>query len=109
MQVAANLLGNAVTHGTPGKPITVVATTSGDEFQFRSTHAGPALSPADIARLFKPYFRPAKSDAASGLGLGRYIVSEIAKAHGGTADATAQEGELTFTLRIPRLPAADRS
>lgn len=109
VQVAANLLGNAVTHGTPGKPITVVATTSGDEFQFSSTNAGPALSPADIARLFKPYFRPAKSHAASGLGLGLYIVSEIAKAHGGTADATAQEGELTFTLRIPRLPAADRS
>jgi len=70
---------------------------------------GPSPVPADIARLFKPCFRPAKSDAASVLGLGLYIVSEIAKAHGGTADATAQEGELTFTLRIPRLPAADRS
>lgn len=101
-QVASNLLANAVAHGTPGQPIKVIATTSGDEFQFRSSNAGPPMSPADVERLFKPYFRPASNEASTGLGLGLYIVSEIAKAHHGTASASAQGGEMTFTVRIPR-------
>jgi signal transduction histidine kinase len=60
--------------------------------------------PAEVAHLFGPYFRPATNSTKSGLGLGLglYIVSEIAKAHHGTATASAQGDELTFTVRIPR-------
>ncbi|MBK0393527.1 GAF domain-containing sensor histidine kinase [Ramlibacter algicola] len=104
-QVASNLLANAVAHGTPGQPITVTATTEGDEFHFRSSNAAPRMSPADVGRLFQPYFRPADRDASGGLGLGLYIVSEIARAHRGTAAAAAEEGAVSFTVRIPRSPA----
>lgn len=102
VQVAANLLGNAVTHGTPGQPVAVRATATADAFELTSTNAGPPLSAADLAGLFKPYFRPATNSKSAGLGLGLYIVSEIAKAHRGTATASAEGGELTFTVRIPR-------
>ena len=102
VQVAANLLGNAVTHGTPGRPIAVRATATEDAFELTSSNVGPPLPAADVAGLFKPYFRPATNSKSSGLGLGLYIVSEIAKAHRGTATASAERGELTFTVRIPR-------
>ena len=106
VQAAANLLANAVTHGSRGKLITVKAGMSEDEFRFETSNKGPRLAPAEIARLFQPYFRPTTSTAGGGLGLGLYIVSEIAKAHHGTASATTQSAEITFTVRIPREPAA---
>ena len=102
VQVAANLLGNAVTHGSPGQPIAVRATATADAFELTSSNVAPALSSAEVAALFKPYFRPATNSKSSGLGLGLYIVSEIAKAHRGTATASAERCELTFTVRIPR-------
>ena len=102
VQVAANLLGNAVTHGMPGQPIAVRANATAEAFELSSSNLAPPLSPADVAGLFKPYFRPATNSKSSGLGLGLYIVSEIAKAHRGTATASAERGELTFMVRIPR-------
>jgi hypothetical protein len=36
-----------------------------------------------------------------GLGLGLYIASEIAKAHGGTLDAVSNPAETRFTFRMP--------
>jgi len=106
VQVAANLLSNAVTHGTPGRPIKVFASASGDQFTFSSSNAAPQMSSSEVARLFQPYFRPTTNTAGSGLGLGLYIVSEIAKAHKGEAVAALQDGQLEITVRIPLAPAA---
>ena len=78
------------------------ATASDEAFELTSSNVAPPLSPEDVASLFKPYFRPATNSKSSGLGLGLYIVSEIAKAHRGTAMASAEGGEVKFTVRIPR-------
>jgi signal transduction histidine kinase len=40
-------------------------------------------------------------DARQGLGLGLYIASEIARAHGGTLEATSSAEETRFTFRMP--------
>ena len=37
-----------------------------------------------------------------GMGLGLYIVREIAKGHGGTAEARSDVRETVFTVRLPR-------
>lgn len=37
-----------------------------------------------------------------GLGLGLFIVREIARAHGGDVDVRSREGETTFAVRLPR-------
>ena len=37
-----------------------------------------------------------------GLGLGLYIVRDIAKGHGGTAEARSDDRETVFTVRFPR-------
>ncbi|HLW12300.1 MAG TPA: ATP-binding protein, partial [Casimicrobiaceae bacterium] len=37
-----------------------------------------------------------------GMGLGLYIVREVAKVHGGTAEARSDDRETVFTVRLPR-------
>jgi signal transduction histidine kinase len=51
--------------------------------------------------LFEPFFRGDVRPSGEGLGLGLYIASEIAKAHGGTLDVTSSGGETRFTFRMP--------
>jgi signal transduction histidine kinase len=62
---------------------------------------GPVISAEHRARLFQPFVRGPNVGDAKGLGLGLYIASEIAKAHGGTLDVVSAERETRFTFRIP--------
>lgn len=67
MQAAGNLIGNAVTHGKPGRPVRVVADTEGAEFRLAVHNAGPSMSVEELAALFKPYFRPSAPMPAAAL------------------------------------------
>lgn len=103
-QLFSNLLGNALTHGTPGEPIRVCAVTRGGFFELSVANAGNEIAPEMLTQLFKPFVRGAGSGAQQGLGLGLYIASEIAKAHGGTLAAVSSPSETRFTFRMPLLP-----
>ena len=56
-----------------------------------------------LAKLFQPYFRAVvrPSQEGLGLGLGLYIASEIARAHGGTLSVTSDDTETRFVLNVP--------
>jgi signal transduction histidine kinase len=54
-----------------------------------------------MERLFSPFSRGEVRPSQQGLGLGLYIASEIAKAHGGTIDVTSTSEVTCFTLRMP--------
>ena len=54
-----------------------------------------------MERLFYPFSRGEVRASQQGLGLGLYIASEIAKAHGGTLDVTSTPKLTCFTLRMP--------
>lgn len=99
-QLLSNLLGNALTHGEPGKPVLVTAKTDG-RFELAVRNSGQAISPEAMARLFLPFARGEVRPSKQGLGLGLYIASEIAKAHGGVIDVTSNEEETCFTFRMP--------
>jgi len=101
-QLFSNLLGNALTHGLAGEPVTVTAKTD-DEFELAVCNAGDPISPAALERLFQPFARGEVRPSKQGLGLGLYIASEIAKAHGGTIDVTSTPELTCFTLRMPLL------
>jgi sigma-B regulation protein RsbU (phosphoserine phosphatase) len=100
-QLAANLISNAVTHGAPGLPIEVKGWTEGSRFLFSVTNGGIPIPEEARARLFQPFFRGAIRRSQHGLGLGLFIVSEIAKAHGGTIAVTSSEEETRFTFSMP--------
>lgn len=101
-QLLSNLLANAVQHGRSHTPIVVVL--GGDEATFTLSVAnqGDTIPPDIQARLFQPYFRGGQSGRHDGLGLGLYIVSEIARAHHGTVAVTSVAGETVFTFTMPR-------
>jgi signal transduction histidine kinase len=100
-QLFSNLLGNAITHGTAARPIRVDATTQGGEFELSVANSGEPIPPEAMDRLFQPFYRVSAQDSQQGLGLGLYIASEIARAHGGTINVTSSPEETRFTFRMP--------
>jgi signal transduction histidine kinase len=99
-QLFSNLLGNALTYGAPDQPVRVAAKTSDGQFELAVANTGDPIAPESFARLFQPFSRGTASNQ-QGLGLGLYIASEIARAHGGTIDAVSTQEETRFTLRMP--------
>jgi sigma-B regulation protein RsbU (phosphoserine phosphatase) len=99
-QLFSNLLGNALTYGTAGEPVTVIAKAE-KQFELAVCNAGNPISAAAMERLFYPFSRGEVRPSQQGLGLGLYIASEIAKAHGGSIDVTSTPDQTCFTLKMP--------
>jgi signal transduction histidine kinase len=97
----SNLVGNAVTHGAPDRPILVQASTCGGTFALSVENGGVPIPPEIIKELFKPFFRVSVRPNHQGLGLGLYIASEIARAHGGTLEVTSTPEATRFSFRMP--------
>jgi len=100
-QMFSNLLGNALSHGASGEPVRVQASATGGIFELSVSNAGEQIPPAALSQLFKPFVRGTLGTQKEGLGLGLYIASEIARAHGGTLSATSSPEETRFTFRMP--------
>jgi PAS domain S-box-containing protein len=101
-QVMTNLLGNALTHGED--PIVASVVGDADAVTLRVVNHGPPIPPEVLAKIFEPFARASERRASSkpGLGLGLFIVSEIARAHGGTVDVRSTADETVFLVRLPR-------
>jgi signal transduction histidine kinase len=100
-QLLSNLVGNALTHGAPDQPVRVRAVTTGGQFLLSVSNQGEAISPEAMEQLFQPFFRGEGQGPTDGLGLGLYIASEIAKAHGGALDVASSPEETRFTFLMP--------
>ncbi|WP_211314050.1 GAF domain-containing sensor histidine kinase [Humitalea rosea] len=98
-QLLSNLLANALVHGAPEAPIRVSATTQGNMLELSVASGGDPIPPAVLERLFQPFFRGGSSQ--NGLGLGLFIASEIARAHGGVIEVASDPAETRFTFRMP--------
>jgi signal transduction histidine kinase len=100
-QLFSNLLGNALSYGTPDKPVLVEASTADGRFELSVANAGEPIPPDAMERLFAPFSRDKCRPCQQGLGLGLYIASEIARAHGGTLAVVSTVEETRFTFRMP--------
>jgi PAS domain S-box-containing protein len=100
-QLLSNLLGNAFVYGAPTAPIRVYARAQDGQFELSVTNSGATIEPSDLEWLFQPFFRSKVRGSREGLGLGLYICSEIAKAHGGTISVSSENETTSFTLRMP--------
>lgn len=105
-QMVSNIIGNAVTHNTGGPGAFVAVTLrrdGGDTVLFDVANSGPRIDPDTSDRLFEPFYRATPrvgSDRGHGLGLA--LVRSVARAHGGTATATARPtGGLDLQVRLP--------
>ena len=100
-QLFSNLLGNAITYGDQGKPIRVSARTINGAFELVVTNYGAPIPERAMDNLFEPYMR-GDHPSQQGLGLGLYIASQIAKAHGGTLKASSDAEETRFVFEMPQ-------
>ncbi|MBG6077913.1 PAS domain S-box-containing protein [Polaromonas sp. CG_9.11] len=105
-QLVGNLVSNAMAYGEPGAPVVVTSTREDAFFSLSVQNRGLPI-PADIMDgLFERMVRSCDQVSnARSVGLGLFIVSEIAKAHGGTVSvaSTLEEGTV-FTVVIPQAP-----
>jgi len=103
VQAVGNLVGNAATHGAPGRPITVRTAGEGEHFRVAVHNEGRPIPPEMIPVLFQPMVRGAPEQAGDGgIGLGLFIVQEIVQRHGGSVKVESTEpAGTTFTMLIP--------
>jgi signal transduction histidine kinase len=110
-QAIANLVSNAIAHGQD--PIVVELEDRGSELVVNIRNRGE-IPAALLPTLFDPFTHfggerrqgegatPGQDRRRGHLGLGLYIVHEIATGHGGTIVATSAQGETTFRITLPR-------
>ena len=113
--IVANMVGNALEHGSP--PVTVTVAGDARHVSVSVTDAGPGIPPEHQEHLFDRFYKadpsrprtgpgggpdtPARRTAGSGLGLA--IARENARLHGGDVTvATPPGGGTRFTLTLPR-------
>ncbi len=100
-QLLSNLVGNALTHGAKDAPIAVECAVEDGAFLLSVSNAGEEIPLAARAQLFHPFSRGKAGSPREGLGLGLYIASEIAAAHGGRLSVASSPEETRFTFRMP--------
>ena len=105
-QLVGNLVANAIAYGDPAHPVTVTSKVANACFSISVQNQGSPISEEIKAGLFKPMVRgDSRSAASRSVGLGLYIVSEIAKAHGGAMEITSDSCSGTlFTATMPMGP-----
>jgi signal transduction histidine kinase len=83
-----NLVDNAVRHG--GGEVEAWTTPTG----FVVADRGPGVPADQVERIFEPFYRPAghAEGRDGGVGLGLWLVREIALAHGGDVTVSARDG-----------------
>ena len=102
-QLLNNLVINAIQYGDEGGTIGVGLRGEDSEVVLTVTNSGQPVDADTLAAIFEPLQRgrgQRKND--SGLGLGLYIASEIAKAHGGSIAVTSEGMQTVFAAHLPR-------
>lgn len=106
-----NLIDNAIKYSSGQIQVKVALDEMADRrVAVRVTDQGVGISPVELKRIFRRFYRipAAVAMRAKGSGLGLFIVRSVAKKHGGRAYAES-EGQgrgSTFTLLLPKASEA---
>ncbi|MEO8921814.1 MAG: hybrid sensor histidine kinase/response regulator [Caldimonas sp.] len=103
-QVASNLLGNALRHGTPGAPVRAHLDGTDPVAVVLSVSNSGRIGDELLPHIFDPFRgREERAGRSGGLGIGLYIVQQILAAHGGTVSVKSGDNDQTeFRVRLPR-------
>jgi sigma-B regulation protein RsbU (phosphoserine phosphatase) len=104
-QLLGNLVANAMAYGAPDRPVVVTSSIDRDTFSMSVHNEGPVIPEALLPRLFDPMTRgEGVAGHVSSVGLGLFIVREIARAHGGQVEVASTAGDgTTFRANFPRV------
>ncbi|MGB9111506.1 MAG: HAMP domain-containing sensor histidine kinase, partial [Acidimicrobiales bacterium] len=103
-RLVRNLVDNALRYNRPAGRVRIAAGTRAGCAVLAVSNTGPAISAADIDRLFRPFERLHlnRHGRTDGIGLGLSIVKAIADAHGARISATPQpQGGLNVEVTFP--------
>jgi len=99
--VLANLVGNAIRYGPQGGTVTVRTRVVDTWLRFEVSDDGPGVPEAYREAIFDRYVR-VPTAPVGGAGLGLFIASEIARAHGGDIGVDSPPGRgATFWFTVP--------
>jgi PAS domain S-box-containing protein len=104
-QLVGNLASNALTYGAVEQPITITSSLTDDRVELVVHNYGQPIPAALLPDIFEPLRRGDHSVklGSRSIGLGLFIVRQIATAHGGSVTVTSNEAHGTsFVLRLPR-------
>jgi signal transduction histidine kinase len=108
-QVLANLIGNALEHGSERTEVAVDVSGDDKEMVIAVHNRGDAIAAELVHRIFNPMKKaeepdtPVPGGASGNLGLGLYIADRIVNAHKGTIEVeSSEELGTTFTVRLPK-------
>ncbi len=117
LQVAGNLLDNALKYTPAGGRVTVtvdlagegppkaggaLSGPAGESVRLTVTDDGPGIDPADLPFVFDRFYRGQDSRGTAGAGLGLAICRALVEAQGGTIAAQdAPGGGARFTVHLP--------
>jgi K+-sensing histidine kinase KdpD len=102
-QLLLNLLSNAAKYTVAGDEIEVRAAAEDGSVVVSVRDHGPGIAPEQQRLIFEKFGRVNTGGRSKpGAGLGLFIASSIAEAHGGTLDVRSETGAgATFTFRLP--------
>jgi two-component system sensor histidine kinase/response regulator len=104
IQMCINLVANALEHGRPGEPILVGLQGGPNGVTLTVENHGEPIAPELMPRLFDP-FRRGSETGREGLGLGLFIVDQIARSHQGSVNVVSEGERTAFAVTLPRVRA----
>jgi signal transduction histidine kinase len=108
IQMLTNLLTNALHHGDADGVVSVTVSTRDSAVLIEIYNEGEPIDPGRLATLFDPLYRRTgtgenfRTPESSGLGLGLFVASQIARSHGGKIDVVStREAGTVFSVELP--------
>lgn len=102
-QIIGNLVANSVAYGDLQRPISITSHQDDQGSRLSVHNHGAVIADELIAALFEPMTRGTEQGGEiRSVGLGLFIVREIAKAHGGDVSVSSSvDGGTTFNVQFP--------
>lgn len=101
-RVVRNLLDNAIKFTSEGEIVLRVVEREAD-VEVSVADTGCGITPADLPRIFEPFFKGVDGDGATrkGTGLGLAVSKAVIEAHGATLRCDKHEGGCRFAFTLP--------
>jgi two-component system, OmpR family, sensor kinase len=102
LRAVENVLRNAIKFTPQQGHIRLTAQTLGQQIEISVSDSGPGVSPAELSKLFQPFFKGSEAKQQNSSGLGLTIAERAVKAHHGSIIASINElGGLQVMIRMP--------
>jgi two-component system, OmpR family, sensor histidine kinase BaeS len=104
VQVATNLVANALRYTPAGGHVTIRTGTDGGAAFLDVADTGPGIRAEDLPHLFERFYRGAAASGTTGSGVGLAVASELVEAHQGmlTASNGPERGAVFRVVLPPR-------